>query len=245
VGPDGRTVWFARGDGSCASHIAFVPAAGGPERGLPGSGEGGPESTPLPRPGHDQLAYARSACDGPASTLIVGDLRGLRAYGQTGLVPLAWSRDGDHLLARASDHDELHLLAIAASGAIADDEVLAVADGTSDCRLQVVGFSPDDNGGYVATRHCGPAGGGSRRSLVLLGRDGRVSRTVLRLSRGQDFVGAPAFDRSGHSLLYTTGPVESAGTGGSGDDVSLWLWRDGDLQRLARPSRYANPAWLP
>ena len=245
VGPDGRTVWFARGDGSCASHIASVPAAGGPERSLPGSGEAGPESTPLPRPGHDQLAYSRGDCGGPTNTLIVGDLRGLRAHGQTGLVPLAWSRDGDHLLARASDHDELHLLDIAGSGAITDDNVPAVADSASDCRLQVVGFSPDDNGGYVATRHCGPASGEARRSLVLLGRDGRVSGTVLRLPRGQDFVGAPTFDRRGHSLLYATGPVEAAGTGASGDDVSLWLWRDGDLRRLARPSRYGNPAWLP
>ena len=38
VSPDGRTVWFSRGDGSCAAHLASVPAAGGPERSLPGSG---------------------------------------------------------------------------------------------------------------------------------------------------------------------------------------------------------------
>ncbi|HEY4409839.1 MAG TPA: hypothetical protein VGO87_08145 [Acidimicrobiia bacterium] len=247
VGPGGRTVWFSRGDGSCASHIAFVPAAGGPERSLPGSGEDGPESTPLPRPGHDQLAYARGDCHGATGTLVVGDLQGLRAHGQSGLVPLAWSRDGDHLLARASDHDELHLLDIAGSGAITDDRVLAVTDRAADCRLQVLGFSPDDNGGYVATRHCGPSSGEARRSLVLLGRDARVASTVLRLPRGQDFVGSPVFDPKGHSLLYATAPVEAAGTrnGNGSDDVSLWLWRDGDLSRLARPSHYGDPAWLP
>jgi hypothetical protein len=247
VSPDGRTVWFSRGDGSCAAHIASVPVAGGPEKALPGSGEAGPEGTPLARPGRSQLAWSRADCKDSAEALVVGDLRGLEGHGQIGLVPLAWSRDGDHLLARASDHDELHLLDIAGSGTITDDRVLAVTDRAADCRLQVVGFSPDDNGGYVATRHCGPSSGEARRSLVLLGRDGRVASTPLRLPRGQDFVGSPVFDQKGHSLLYATAPVEAAGTGnGNGsDDVSLWLWRDGDLRRLARPSRYGDPAWLP
>ncbi|HEV7536550.1 MAG TPA: hypothetical protein VGP90_13000, partial [Acidimicrobiia bacterium] len=68
VGPDGRTGWVSRGDGSCAAHLASVPAAGGPERSLPGSGEEGPESTPLPRPRHDQLAYTRASCSGAGDT---------------------------------------------------------------------------------------------------------------------------------------------------------------------------------
>ena len=245
VGLDGRTVWFSRGDGSCAAHIASVPAAGGPERSLPGSGEAGPESTPLPRPGHDQLAYARSDCKGAGDTLVVGDLRGLEAHGQLGLAPLAWSGDGDHLLARSSTGDDLHLLVVDDAGAIVDDEPLAPAD-RADCRLGVVGFSPGGNDGYVATRHCGPSTGEARRSLVLLDHAGHLTDTVLRLPRGQDFVDQPAFDRGGHSLLFSTAAVE-AGSGGGADaaDVTLWLWRDGDAHRLARASRYRQPAWLP
>ena len=246
VSPDGRTVWFSRGDGSCAAHLAWVAAAGGAERSLPGSGESGPETTPLPRPGRDQLAYTRAGCAaGSSDTLVVGDLRGLHGHGQLGLVPLGWSRDGDHLLARASDRDELHALDIDDKGVIVDDRLLAPADGTAGCQLGVVGFRPDDNDGYVAARRCQPSSGQAPRSLVLLNGRGRVGSTVLRLPRGQDFVGSPAFDRSGHSLLFSTAPIEAA-SGGSGDfDVTLWLWRDGDVRRLARQSRYDDPAWLP
>jgi len=242
VGSDGRTVWFSRGDGTCAAHIAWVAAAGGPERGLPGSGEDGPETTPLPRPGHDQLAYSRADCQGGADTLVVGDLKGLRAHGQSGLVPVAWNRDGDHLLARAADRDDLHLLDVDDNGAIADDHPLAPADPAAGCRLQVVGFSPGANDGYVATRRCDGSTGEAPRSLVLLDRTGRLARTVLRLPRGQAFLGSPVFDPGGHSLLFSAGPVE--GSAGAGD-VTLWLWRDGDVRRLARGSHYRDPAWLP
>jgi len=246
VGLDGRTVWFSRGDGSCAAHLAAVPAAGGPERALPGSGEAGPEGTPLPRPGHDQLAYSRADCSGPGDTLVVGDLRGLHAHGQVGLVPIAWSRDGDHLLARASDRDQLHVLDVDDRGAIADDRVLAPADRTQGCKLAVVGFSPDDNDGFVAFRRCSPSAGEARRSLVLLDRAGAVRDTVVRLPRGEDFGAASAFDRTGHSLLFSTAPVEAAGggPGQAGGGATLWLWRDGDTRRLARQSRYTSPAWL-
>jgi len=77
VSPDGRTVWFSRGDGTCAAHLASVPVAGGKERAIPGSGEAGPENQPLPRPGRAQIAFARSDCDEPGEALVVGDLRGL------------------------------------------------------------------------------------------------------------------------------------------------------------------------
>ena len=242
VAPDGRTVWFSRADGTCAAHLAWVPAAGGRERGLPGSGEEGPETTPLPRPGHDQVAYARADCQSAQTTLVVGDLKGLRAYGQSGLVPLAWSADGDHLLARAADRDERHLLDVDTRGAIADDHPLAPADRAAGCQVQVLGFSPGDSDGYVAARRCDPSSGEARRSLVLLDRAGRLRSTVVRLARGQAFLGAPVFDPSGHSLLFSAAPVESgAGT----DDVSLWLWRDGNTRRLARGNRYLDPAWLP
>jgi len=99
VSPDGRTVWFSRIDGGCAAHLASVPVAGGDEQKVPGSGESGPEGLPLLRPGRAQLAYSRSGCEHPGEALVVGDLRGLEGHGQVGLVPLAWSRDGGHLLA--------------------------------------------------------------------------------------------------------------------------------------------------
>lgn len=238
VSPDGRTVWFSRGDGSCAAHIASVPTAGGSEKALPGSGEAGPEGTPLPRPGQAQLAWSRTDCQDSAEALVVGDLRGLQGHGQIGLVPLAWSRDGDQLLAVTSDGTEVHLIDVTPSGALDADRVLAPADRTADCRLQVVDFSPDDNGGYLAERRCGPSGEQGRRSLVLLDKDGGVRRAVLRLPRGEEFVDRAAFDRSGHALLYST-------SASAGEGISLWLWRDGDSRLLARQSRYRHPSWLP
>ena len=245
VSPDGRVVWFSRSDGDCAAHLASAPVTGGKEEKVPGSGEAGPETVPLPRPGLAQLAYARLDCEKPSSALIVGDLDGLEGHGQSGLVPMAWSRDGDLLLARkATGHEELRLLRINKAGGIVGNQALAPTDSVGDCRLEVVGFSPDDNKGYVALRRCGPSGDRGRRSLVLLDRDGNLRKTVLRLSRGQDFSGQPVFDRIGRSLLYFTVPP---GADDNKDEtaVSLWLWRDGQSRRLERQTGYRHPAWLP
>jgi hypothetical protein len=236
VSHDGRTVWFTRGDGSCAAHLASVPAAGGREQAVPGSGEAGPESSPLPRPGHPQLAYARANCDDADRALIVSDLAGLEGHGQIGLLPVAWSRDGDHLLATSVDGSEVRLLRMSPSGAIVGSRTLAPADPTADCRLTVAGFSPDDNNGYVAVRRCG-SGSDARRSLVLLDKAFGQRQTVVRLPRGQEFVDRLAFDTTGHSLLFSSRTSDG--------EVTLWLWRDGETRRLGRPSRYRHPAWLP
>lgn len=246
VDPDGRTVWFSRGDGPCAAHLASVPLAGGDERKVPDSGEAGPEGAPLPRPGRDQLAFARADCDDPDRALVVGDLGGLEAHGQIGLVPLAWSRDGEHLLARSSDGGQVHLLDIDPSGAIVADRELDAADRSPECQLEVVGFSPDDNNGYVAVRRCGPSGDEGRRSLVLLDKKGGFRRALLRLPRGQDLVDRLAFDATGHSLLYSSAPAEPGdGAGIQEDKVTLWLWRDDGARALARHSRYRHPSWMP
>jgi dipeptidyl aminopeptidase/acylaminoacyl peptidase len=246
VSPDGRTVWFSRGDGTCAAHLASVPLAGGKEQAVPGSGEAGPENQPLPRPGRAQIAFARSDCDEPGEALVVGDLRGLEGYGQTGLVPLAWSRDGNHLLAVTSDGGEVHLLDVNKAGAIVTDTELAPADRSPHCRLEIVGFSPDDNDGYVAIRRCGRSGEDARRSLVLLDRNGGARKVVLRLPRGLDFVDRIAFDPTGRSVLYSTAPSEMNDSAGGADPaISLWLRRDGESRRVTRQSPYRNPSWLP
>jgi len=238
VSNDGRTVWFSRVDGACAAHIASVPLSGGKEEAVPGSGEAGAEGTPLPRPGRPQVAFARTGCKEQAddTALIVSDLGGVEGHGQLGLLPLAWSRDGGHLLATTADGGEVRLLEMGKSGAILASRALSGTDPTPDCRLQVVGFSPDDNDGYVAVRRCGPSGSQARRSLVLLDKGLAQRQTVVRLPRGQEFVDRLAFDTTGHSLLYSTA---------SDDGVTLWLWRDGEVRRLGRPSRYRHPAWLP
>jgi dipeptidyl aminopeptidase/acylaminoacyl peptidase len=173
VSPDGRAVWFSRTDGDCAAHLASVPTGGGREEAVPGSGEAGPEERPLPRPGYAQVAFTRTDCDEPTESLFVTDIKGLEGYGQTGLLPTAWSRNGQRLLARSSDGREVRLLTVNNAGAIVDNTLLAPPDRSKDCRLEVVGFSPDDNGGYVALRRCEEAGEGARRSLVLLNRKGR------------------------------------------------------------------------
>ena len=245
VTPDGRTVWFSRGDGTCAAHLASVPLAGGAERKLPGSGEAGPESLPLPRPRRAQIAYARASCSDSGEALVVGDLRGVEGHGQLGLEPLQWSRDGDHLLAATPDGSEVRLLDINPAGAIVADQVLNPGDPASGCALVVFGFSPDNNGGYVAERRCGSSDGTAvgRRSLVLLDRGGVIRQILVRLARGQGFVDQPAFDTTGHSLLFSTAAVQSDTT--QGGPVSLWVWRDGEIRLLARQSGYRHPAWLP
>ena len=244
VSPDGRTVWFSRRDGTCAAHLASVPVAGGAEeKVMPGSGEAGPEALPLPRPGRAQLAYGRADCTEPHIALVVGDVGGLEGQGQMGLLPLAWNRTGDRLLAATIDAD-VRLLDVNASGAIVAVHPVAPADAEG-CRLGVVGFSPDGKDGYVAARRCG-SGEQARRSLVLLDRHGALRRTVVRLPRGQKFVDHVTFDATGHSLLYSTGPAEMKdGAAGNHAQVSLWLWRDGEIRRLAHPSGYRHPSWLP
>ena len=242
VSDDGHTVWFSRRDGPCASHLASVAVTGGRERRLPGSGEAGPEGLPLPRPGRAQIAYARADCKDRHIALIIGDVEGFEGHGQVGLVPMAWNRRGDHLLAVTPDGQDLHLLDVNETGAIVAIHALAPADPSPHCRMAVIGFSPDHNDGYVAVRLCG-SGGDARRSLVLLGNDGALRRTVIRLPRGQKFADHVTFDGTGHSLLYSTAPEEAAT--GTTDTLSLWLWRDGENRRLARHSRYRHPSWLP
>jgi len=246
VSPDGRTVWFARGDGTCGSHLASVPATGGDEKRVPGSGEVGPEARPLPRPGRAQLAYARRSCDKPGAALVVGDLAGLEGHGQSGLVPVAWNRTGERLLATTEPTNETRLLDVNKAGAVVASRPLQPADSEPDCRLEVVGFSPDDNNGYLAVRRCGPSDERARVSLVLLGEDGGIRRTAVRLHRGRDFIDRPAFDTSGHSLLFITAPAgirDSASAHHA--EIALWLWRDGASRVLAGETRLRNLAWLP
>jgi hypothetical protein len=246
VSPDGRSVWFSRADGDCAAHLASVPVAGGKEETVPGSGEAGPEERPLPRPGYAQLAFSRTDCEEPAKSLFVTDIRGLEGYGQTGLLPVAWSRNGQHLLAQSSDGREVRLLTINNAGSIVANTALAPPDRSKDCRLQVVGFSPDDNGGYVAVRRCDEAGEDARRSLVLLNRQGEPRKVLVRLRGGHDFVDRIAFDATGHSLLFSTAPSARNGDARRfAPEVTLWLWRDGTVKRVIRGSPYRHPAWLP
>ena len=245
LSPDGRTVWFSRSDGSCAAHLASIPLSGGKEETLPGSGEAGPEGTPLPRPGLPHIAYSRTSCKEPDAALIVGDLDGLQGRGQSGLVPLAWSRDGTLLLATAADGDEARLLEVSEDGAIVQNHRLAPVDQTAGCRLRVVGFSPDDNNGYVALRRCG-VGESTRATLVLLDQRGAYRKSVVRLPRGEDFVDRPAFDSTGHSLLFSSAPAPPEGSADAREpEMSLWLWRDGETRVLARQSGYRHPSWLP
>ena len=245
LSPDGRTVWFSRSDGSCAAHLATVPLAGGKEEQLPGSGEAGPEATPLLRPGGRHIAYSRTGCNEPDSALIVGDLDGLQGRGQSGLVPLAWSRDGTLLLATAPGSDEARLLEVSEDGAIVGNHRLAPVDQTAGCRLRVVGFSPDDNNGYVALRRCG-VGESTRATIVLLDQRGAYRKSVVRLPQGQDFAERPAFDPTGHSLLFSSAPAAHEGSGdGREPEMSLWVWRDGETRVLARRSGYRQPSWLP
>jgi dipeptidyl aminopeptidase/acylaminoacyl peptidase len=246
VSPDGRSVWFSRTDGDCAAHLASVPVGGGKERPVPGSGEAGPEERPLPRPGYAQLAFTRTDCDEPAESLFVTDIQGLEGYGQTGLLPVAWSRSGQHLLAHSSDGREVRLLTVNNAGSIVDNTVLAPRDRSKDCRLEVAGFSPDDNGGYVALRRCEGADQDARRSLVLLNRAGEQRKVLVRLRRGHDFVDRIAFDPTGRSLLFSTAPSARRGDARrSAPEVSLWVWRDGTVKRVIRDSPYRHPAWLP
>lgn len=245
LSPDGRTVWFSRAHGSCAAHLASVPLSGGKEDKLPGSGEAGPEGLPLPRPGGHHIAYSRTGCEEPDTALIVGDLDGLQARGQSGLVPLAWSRDGTLLLATAAGSDEARLLEVSEDGAIVRNHRLAPVDQTAGCRLRVVGFSPDDNNGYVALRRCG-VGESTRATLVLLDERGAYRKSVVRLPRGEDFIDRPAFDPTGHSLLFSTAPAQLDDDAATSDTrISLWLWRDGETRVLARQSGYRDPSWLP
>ncbi len=160
-------------------------------------------------------------------------------------MPLAWSRDGNLLLARKADGGETRLLDVNKSGGIAANTPFQPTDTVAECQLEVVGFSPDDNNGYVALRRCGPSGERGRRSLVLLDQDGDFRKTVLRLSGNQDFTDRPAFDRIGHSLLYATVPAGAADKPKNDQPVSLWLWRDGESRRLQRQTSYRHPSWLP
>lgn len=249
VSPDGRSVWFSRGDGDCAAHLASVPAGGGKERAVPGSGEAGPEERPLPRPGHAQLAFARTDCDEPAESaesLFVADVRGLEGYGQTGLLPMGWSTDGKYLLAQTSDGTQVRRLTVNNGGAIVTDTVVDPPDRSKECRLEVIGFSPDDNHGYVAVRRCGNPGQNAWRSLVLLDKTGAHRKTVLRLPRGRDFVDRVVFDAVGQSLLFSTARSVSEDDAGAVEpEATLWLWRDGKVQQVIRDSPYRHPSWLP
>jgi len=246
VTADGRTVWFTRVDGTCAAHIASVPVAGAAtERKLPGSGEAGAELFPLPRPDRPQVAFTRYHCNDGKVALIVGDVRGVESHGQRGFIPQAWSRDGAHLLAITARGDGLRLLDVNNAGAVVSDQAVNPADPSPGCSLNIVGFSPDDNGGYTALRRCRADGhGDTQPTLVLLDKTGAVRQTVLRLARGEDFGTVLAFDRSGHSLLFSTVPA-----GGTAADranpETLWVWRDGTIRLLARQSRYRDAAWVP
>lgn len=262
VDADRQVVWFSRGDGSCATHLASVPVAGGPETPMPGSGEYGTDSEPLPRPGYDQIAFYRAPCHpdpagDPAATpggdpggggLVVSDAQGLEGHGQTGFIPVAWSGDGKRLLATPANRAGMAVLDVDDNGAVTNAADLTLADQNPDCSLSVVGFRPDAEPGYVAVRRCAAPGEDIRRALVVLDEAGAVRSRSLHLSSGQDFVEV-AFDRQGDSLLYSTVAVpvgaDDPAAGDSEPEVTLWRRQSGTSRAVARQSRYRHVSWAP
>ena len=231
-------MWFSRGDGTCAAHLASVPVAGGKERSCPARARSA-RKIPLPRPGRPE-APSPAATAKTQEALVVGDLRGLEGYGQTGLRPVAWSRDRS---SARSGRRRQHARPRHQQGRRHRGQPGALP-GPHRPRLPAGGRRVQPRQKQRLRRPPPlrrPAT--RRRSLVLLDKNRGPRKRWSALPRAR--TSPAAFDPTGRSLLYSPSPaiVESGATGNP--PITLWLWRDGESRRVDRQTTYTSPAWLP
>jgi hypothetical protein len=182
------------------------------------------------------LAFIRgSTAADPRTVLVIADLEGTRmehVYPNRGEW-LAWSADG-RLLATADNGGALVVLAVDESGAVTGSQHLLPPP--YPCSWGGPAFSPT-SGLLVVEQAC--AAPDAHSSLVQVEPETGAPRgNLFHLPRGMTFSSTPAFDTSGHHLLFAAASAKET-------VESLYRLQvdEGQLVKIGTASGYKYPVW--
>lgn len=252
LSPDGSTVYFTRGLGTCAGEVDKVLVSGGPE--TPAVRRQAPsEGGAAVRPDGQLLAYSRYYCQpGDHPELVIASTRagdlGSHVYPNLGYVAGAhsWSPDGTRLVMANPDDSGLTVLKVSTAGSITGQSTITPR--SRGCLLEPgIFWTADDS--ILVTRVCGAQGPDRQDSILALDPStGAIQHTVLTIPKGSE-ADTIALDPSGRYLLYETAQSIPA-------DVVLpnehpipvpqaWILFDGHSTRFSFPGGYGFDGWLP
>src|SRR2546427_11389584 len=193
---DRKTIYFSRGDGTCAGHLATLAVDGGSEIPLQGSGLRGPEQWPAARPTGTEIAFARYDCATYKVSLVVANLGSEQRFPAEAVAFASWSSDGSQLA--YSDVPAITVLEVNAGGTVTSSHRLPSLEG---CQVTHLEFVPQAQLLAVAEA-CGSEGPNRQVKIATLDPiTGKVRNVLLTLRKGMDLV-SMSFDASGQFLLY-------------------------------------------
>ena len=120
MSPDHHTVWFSRGQSSCAAALATVPLAGGPENKIAGTGSNQADTLPALDPSGRLVAFSRYQCAANAYQVAVAPVTNaaqpVRTMAGVQAAGLAWSPDSALLAVGSASRDHLQLVSVSKTG---------------------------------------------------------------------------------------------------------------------------------
>jgi dipeptidyl aminopeptidase/acylaminoacyl peptidase len=244
---DRRTVYFTRGDGTCAAHLARVPVGGGAEQRVSGELSDVTETLPAIRPDGKRIAFVRYHCpsgnddtrdEEDAIELVIASLvRGVvtapeQVYPDDAF-GIAWSEDGSHLAYRGTGDKTVHILDVSALGRRTGERKVKPT-----CRPGPFAFRPKD-GSLVLYQRC--TSGRDHGEIVSIDPDtGKIGKQLVDVG---DLVARQiAFDASGKHLLYLADRIDRDGSGDQGS-TELYRWSSDDPVRIGDRVTFRDVAW--
>jgi hypothetical protein len=222
LSPDGKTLYFSRGLGTCAGQVSKLDLATGTEKALvpPPVTSAPPPTDGLEhsvvdgevsvRPDGRALAFGRYHCDTRVADLVIVPLQpqGPEVIGPglgQPLGPRSWTPDGSHVIVGTQDYNtggsSWAAVDVAEDGTIGHSHPITTPSGA--CRFFIHLVNPS-SGLLVASKSCGTQGPTLQVSLVEFDLSTeRVVRTLVDGPAGQS-LGPTTIDASGRFLLYET-----------------------------------------
>lgn len=237
---DRNTIYFSRGDGTCAGHLAAVAVEGGAENALQGSGLRGPEQWPAARPAGNTIAFVRFDCATHQESLILAGLgsRSEQRFPGGSIAYTSWNHDGTSLA--YSDVGTVWVVDVNPSGTVTRSHRLPAVQG---CLLTHATFVPETQLLTVA-QACGPEGPAHQVKIVEVDPlTGEVRKLLLTLRSGMDLV-SMSFDATGQFLLYaSTASVPSGTVISQASPVQLYWFANGQAELISADSPYRDAVW--
>jgi hypothetical protein len=254
--PDGNTLYFSRGDGTCAGHVAQIDLVNGGETAVPGASPptNAVDSGLSVRPDGGAVAFGRYHCDTRVTDLVIVPISGAPTTEVVGaglggpLGPRSWLPDGSQLIVANEDLANgtiaYSTIDVAATGAIAGQHPIETP--AINC-LFFINLVEPSSGLLISTVRCGQQGATDQSTLVEYDPAARrVARTLVTGAPGQ-ILGPITLDSSDRYLLYeidASPPADAVISSSSPLPPSeAWALVDGLSTRFPQGDAYLSISW--